>query len=78
VHFQFQADRTQGQIKTQKNKKVTSWPQAQTAETAVALKTKVAGHNMETTSELVMIQIILFAPDPDYPFWFDSKYICTR
>lgn len=43
--------------------RVTSWPQAQTAETAAAIKTQVVGHTMETLYELVMIEIILFAPD---------------
>lgn len=46
--------------------RVTSWPQAQAAETAAVIKTQVVGHTMETLYELVMIQIILFAPDADY------------
>lgn len=53
--------------------RVTSWPQAQTAETAAVIKTEVVGHTMETLYELVMIQILLFAPDPDNPFWSAEK-----
>lgn len=43
--------------------------------TAAAIKTEVVGHTMETPYELVMIQIILFAPDTDNLFFFlaDSK-----
>ncbi|KAL7407298.1 hypothetical protein ABVT39_006409 [Epinephelus coioides] len=53
--------------------RVTSWPQAQTAETAAAIKTEVVGHTMETPYELLMIQIIRFAPDPDNPFKLTEK-----
>ena len=49
--------------------RVTSWPQAQTAETAASIKTEVLSHSIETPYELVMVQIILFAPDTDNPFW---------
>lgn len=48
--------------------RVMSWPQAQTAETAAAIKTEVLGHTMKTAHELIMNQIILFAPDADNPF----------
>lgn len=53
--------------------RVTSWPQAQTTETAAAIKTEFVGHTMETPYELVMIQITLLAPDNDNPFLVDSK-----
>lgn len=53
--------------------RVTSWPQAQTAESAAAIKTEFVGHTMETPYELVMIQITLLAPDTDNPFMVDSK-----
>lgn len=48
--------------------RVTSWPQAQTTETAAAIKTEVVGHTIEKQYELVMTQIILFAGDDDNPF----------
>lgn len=48
--------------------RVTSWPQAQTAETAAAIKTEVVGLTIKTPYELIMIQIMLFAPDADNPF----------
>lgn len=49
--------------------RVTSWPRAQTTETTASIKTGVLGHSIETPHELIMIQIILFAPDTNNPFW---------
>lgn len=54
--------------------RVTSWPQAQTAETAAAIKTEVVGLTIKTPYELVMIQIMLFVPDADNPFWWTQKH----
>lgn len=39
----------------------------------VAIKTEVVGRTMETVYELVMIQIILFAPDTDNSLWLTEK-----
>lgn len=50
--------------------RVRFWPEGPTAETAAAIKkkTEVVGHTIETLYELIMIQIILFAPKAGNPF----------
>lgn len=53
--------------------KVMSWLQVQTAETATATKTEVAGHTIETSYELILIQIIQFASDAYNPFWLTQR-----
>ncbi len=70
----FQSERAEADQNSEN--RVTSWPQAQTAETAAVIKIEVVGHTIETPYELVMTQIILFVPDTHNPFWGTQKPPC--